>query len=208
MLIVDALRYTLLLEQKAFTSMFRALRRIENDDDGTGHPNGALTLTALSAAWNIVDTVHRLRGLVRQVPKLSQKSPEVQLFIRNTSFIAEFRNVYQHLNTVIPKIEGTTNPIMGVLSWVTKDPTKSITVFVGTGSPDINFHTLVLDTWKMEFAQRFLFSVGNKDIDLEEIHDSCKRFRNFFNSWLDQNGYLSEEEATVGVMRFQIGRPT
>ncbi len=72
-LIVDALRYTLLLEQKAFTSMCRALRRIENDDDGTGHPNRALTLTALSAAWNIVDTVNRLRGLVRQVPRLSQR---------------------------------------------------------------------------------------------------------------------------------------
>ncbi len=56
-LIVDALRYTLLLEQKAFTSMCRALRRIENDDDGTGHPNRALTLTALSAAWNIVDII-------------------------------------------------------------------------------------------------------------------------------------------------------
>ena len=208
--IVDALRYTLLLEQKAFTSMCRALRRIENNDDGTGHPNRALTLTAISAAWNIVDTVHRLRGLVRQIPELSQRDPEVQLFIHSTSLIEDFRNIYQHLNVSIPRIEGKTNPVMGVLSWITNDPMKSITIFVGTSTPDTEFHTVTFDRLKREFVQRFLFSVGNKDIDLDEIHSSCKKLRKFFEAWLTQNGHLSAEEASVGVVRFQfqIVQPT
>ena len=97
---------------------------------------------------------------------------------------------------------------MGVLSWVTKDPTKSITVFVGTGTPDIQLHTVAFDTRRIEFAQRFLFSAGNKDIDLEEIHKSCKRLQKNFNAWLNQNDHLSEEEASVGVVRFQFVRPT
>ena len=117
--------------------------------------------------------------------------------------------MYQHLNTVIPRIEGKTNPIMGVLSWVTKDTTKSITVFVGTGTPDIELHTVAFDTRRIEFAQRFLFSVGNKDIYPEKIHKSCKRLQKIFDAWLDQNGHLSEEEASVSVVRFQfqIARP-
>ena len=117
--------------------------------------------------------------------------------------------MYQHLNAVIPNIEGETNPIMGVLSWVTKDPTKSIAVFVGTGTPDIQVHTIAFDRLRLEFAQRFLFSVGNKDIDPEKIHNSCKRLQRFFDAWLDQNGHLSEEEASVSVVRFrfQIVRP-
>lgn len=203
LLVVDALRYALLIEQRAFASLRRALRRIETLNTVKRRPSEAVALTALTAAWTMVDTVHRARDMVRQVPSLSQKKPDVQLFVRNSQEVGTFRDLYQHLNTEIPKMAGKANPVMGVLSWVTKDPRKSITIFVGTGAQDLELHTVVFDTWKNEFVQSTLFSAGNRDINLESLHEDCRRFRRFFDEWLAENNHLSSEELSVGIVRFQ-----
>lgn len=202
--IVDALRYSLELERKAFLSIKSALRKIERADDGKGHPNHSVTLHAFSSAWAVIDTAHRIRGLITQVPGLSQKSPEIQVFVRSTATVEDFRHLYQHLNSVIPKINGMTNPIMGVLSWVSSNPSDSFTVFLGTGSKETQIHSVSIDTWNNCFAQNLLFSAGNKDIELDKLHSQCQAVSKFLNAWLKSKGYLSKESTKVGVFRFNI----
>jgi hypothetical protein len=201
-LIVDALRYSLVLEYRAYAAISRALRAIERDR--RLHPSEARALSAINNAWHIVDVVHRVRGLITSVPGLPNKTPEVQVFLRNTAPTEDFRNLYQHLNSEIGKIRTTTNPIMGVLSWVTQNPSKSITMFLGTGAADIQVHTVALDTWRGEFAQTRLFSAGNRDLELDKIHAGCKRIGSYLNEWLRSNNKLAEEEMKVGVFRFDL----
>lgn len=203
-LVIDALRYSLVLERKAYSVFSRAIRTIEKQDDGKGHPKESHALLAIGSAWEIIDIVQRARGLLTQVSGLPQKSPEVQLFLRNTARAEDFRNLYQHLNTALAKLKGATNPVMGAVSWVTKNPNHSITIFVGTGTPDVQVHTVAFDNRELRFAQQLLFSAGNKDIELDKLHLSTQRLFRFLNEWLRSEDHLSQDAMKVGVVRFQI----
>jgi hypothetical protein len=202
-LVVDALRYSLLLERKAYAALARVLRAIEKRDGAGAHPSEAQALSAIANAWHIIDVVHRVRGLLVNVPGLSKKAPEVQVFLRHTAATEDFRNIYQHLGSEIARICGTTNPIMGVVSWATRNPRKSMTVFVGTGADEIEVHTVALDTWKGEFAQGLLFSAGGKDIELDRIHFRCRQTSRYLDAWLRSSGHLSDDVMGVGLVRFE-----
>ncbi len=206
-LILDALRYSLEIEHKAYIALKKSLRKIEKAHDKELHSNHSVTLNILSNAWALVDTTYRIRGLVTQVRGLSQKSQELQVFLRSTASINDFRNLYQHLNSEIPKISGTTNPIMGVVSWVTSNPADSITAFLSTGSTEIQAHTVAYDNWNHCFAQVLLFSAGNKDIELDKLHVQCKSIAKHLKNWLKQKNYLSKESAKANIIKFRVSHP-
>jgi hypothetical protein len=201
-LLLDALRYSLELERKEFLSLKASLRKIERKVSENLPLSDSLTLKALSSSWSIIDTVHRIHGLVAQVPRL-QRASEIRAFRRATLEIKDFRNLYQHLNTEIPKINGPTNPIMGVLSWVI-NPQDSITVYLGSGTPEIHAHTLAIDTHNGCFAQNLLFSSGNKGIELDRIHSDCRTLAKFVEKWLKQYNNLSDIESEPSIIKFGI----
>lgn len=117
--VLDALRYSFWSEQQAYSRLIRQLRSIENRG-GAPVPESAAVAT-LASAWQLIDTVHRTRGLFTQVRGLKHRSPEFKAFARATSTVAEFRNFFQHLNSEIPRLKGKAYPIMGLLSWVGRD---------------------------------------------------------------------------------------
>lgn len=200
---IDALRYTLLLENKAHRTLWRALRSIERKDKPPdSHPSEETSLTAIGSAWEIIDMVHRARGLVGQVRRLRKNTPDVQLFIRNTANVEKFRHLFQHLNTKIGNIRGEFNPIMGALSWVTSNTTVAYTIATGTSAENTNVHTLAFNVCSGRFTQNLVLSAGNEDIELDELHQRCRLFQTYFNTWLDGQGMLSEEEQSVGIVRF------
>lgn len=73
--------------------------------------------SAILDAWSIVDSVHRLRGLLYQVPGLKQNTPALLLFMKKTVEIDNLRNAVQHLNQQIHKIVDLDIPVWGALSW-------------------------------------------------------------------------------------------
>jgi hypothetical protein len=202
--VIDAIRLSLEIEKALYTRLWRLLRTIERTSD-KANPRPGTSLSAIGSAWQIVDTIYRIRGLARQVKGLSHKSPEYQLFQRNTDSSEAFRHFYQHLDSEIPKIPLNTNPIIGVLSWVTRDPNKSMTVVYGTFPKEGELHSLALDTWTGSFAQRLVFTAGQMDLDIEATHQEARKFRTFFESWLSEKGFLGEEQLKTGVMHFLIG---
>lgn len=201
-LLLDALRYSLELERKEYLLLKSSLKRIEKTVSKDHKPSVSSTLKALTSAWEIVDVVFRSYGLVAQIPIFS-RSPEVRLFRQAIQSIKDFRNLYQHLNSEIPRINGPTNPIMGVLSWVINSQ-DSLTVFLGSDSPAIHAHTVAIDTHNGCFAQTLLFSAGNKDIELDKVHAECRTIAKFLESWLKANNKLSGENAESGLIKFGI----
>jgi hypothetical protein len=73
--------------------------------------------SAILDAWSIVDLIHRLRGLLQQVPGLKQNLPALQLFMKKTVEIENLRNAVQHLNQQIHKMVDLNLPVWGALSW-------------------------------------------------------------------------------------------
>lgn len=202
-LVIDALRLSLEIERAMNSRLWRVLRGIERLDDAS-YPRPVTVLNAIGLAWQLIDTTYRIRGLADQVRGLQHKLPEYQLFQRNTASTKAFRNFFRHLNSEIPKLPAGTNPIIGVLSWVTKVPSKSRTIVYGTFPTDGNFHSLVVDTWTGRFASQLHFTAGQKDLDIDNIHKEVTRFRTFFSKWLVNNRLLGQSDLRPLVLNFYI----
>ena len=52
---------------------------------------------ALMDAWAVIDAVHRLRALVRQLPRYKKRAPIKKLFMDRTQSVEQLRNSFQHL---------------------------------------------------------------------------------------------------------------
>lgn len=135
-LFLDGIRFSIEMADLAHSRLRETLYYL-----AVNCPNAADHLKFISAlqdAWSIVDSVHRLRGLLNHAPGFKQKAPGQNLFMRKTAEIEDLRNVVQHLNekidrTVIPQQV----PLMGVLSWLAVvDPeqrvSKSCALVAGT----------------------------------------------------------------------------
>lgn len=96
------------------------LRRKENKETMSEEVVITHQISALSNAWQVIDSVNRLRDLLRQAPGIKH-GVEYELFVRNTEKVVCLRNNIQHLSgTIIKKfIEGKI-PAWGTLNWVSK----------------------------------------------------------------------------------------
>lgn len=71
----------------------------------------------LADAWAIIDWVHRLDGLVRNLRGLPKGSVVVQDLLNATSLVETQRHRLQHLEGTIPAIEATGRSAFGHLCW-------------------------------------------------------------------------------------------
>lgn len=77
-----------------------------------------LAESAIAEAWDIVDSLYRLRRLLEDTPGLKQKSPELQLFYRKTGCLKDLRDSIQHLDEYLERYVANKVPAWGRLSWV------------------------------------------------------------------------------------------
>ena len=99
------------------------LSRMENPD-GESQSN----VSAMLDAWSIVDSLHRLRGLLKHMPGIEKRNriPPIRAFFDTTEKITELRNTVQHLDNTIPGVIDDQNwAVLGSLSWGIVDPQKS-----------------------------------------------------------------------------------
>lgn len=96
-------------------AVMTAQRAEPNDPAKVFHPS------ILLDAWSVVDTTHRLRTLLQQMPgmkKSAKDSPKLQFFMRHTEAVASMRNHVQHLNNEIRGLAARGEPVLGVVRWI------------------------------------------------------------------------------------------
>lgn len=126
--------------------------------------------SCLLDAWTLVDICHRVRELVQQTPGLSQKLPEIQIFLRGTEQIKNLRHYVQHFRSGIPDIPIQSNPIWGILSWTpTNDKTVSYTIFSGNLVGGVSGNSLSFDIHKFQFTAEIKLLADGIEIDLNSI---------------------------------------
>lgn len=76
-----------------------------------------LVLQAVTAAWSIVDDVHRIGVLVRRLPGL-KRGPAVTALLKAIDQVEAPRNAVQHLDGEIEELLDSGRPLWGSLSWV------------------------------------------------------------------------------------------
>jgi hypothetical protein len=201
--VLDALRYSLALERHAFGQLTRKLRRI-GDLPPTSRPSDALAISTLASAWLLIDILHRVRGLLRQVKGLPQKTPGVQVFLRGTSDAESFRHFFQHLDSSIAKLHGTSYPILGVLSWVTRDPAWSCSLTFGHWTKGTHSHSMVVDTHTTKFVASIQLDAGTSSLELARAHAAVRALSLFLEKWLQSANMLGDKVVAPSIMRFGI----
>jgi hypothetical protein len=106
-LFFDALAISMQMTERGYSWLQDSLKRHtvgDAEDDVTGN--------ILMAAWSVVDTLNRVRVLVRAMPGLKQSAPAVQVFLREIEEIERLRNAIQHVY-----VAGASEPLASPLRW-------------------------------------------------------------------------------------------
>lgn len=77
-------------------------------------------ISALSNAWQVIDSVNRLRELLIHAPGIRKRDTEYKVFFRQTENVKHLRDNIQHLNNQIPQFIRDRIPAWGTLNWVSK----------------------------------------------------------------------------------------
>ena len=93
----------------------------------SGGQSGDIRVSAASPflfAWSIIDSAHRLRGLVENFPNLAKKnqSPEFRNYLEKAVSVETLRNAVQHMDKNIPTSAEAGEAVWGTLTWVSPKP--------------------------------------------------------------------------------------
>jgi hypothetical protein len=76
-------------------------------------------------AWSLIDSAHRLRGLVENFPNLAKKNqaPEFRNYLEKAAAVETLRNAVQHMHSDIQNSAEPGRVVWGTLTWVSPKPT-------------------------------------------------------------------------------------
>jgi hypothetical protein len=114
---LDGVRLSIEMTSCAHDRLVVGLASLLRGAPATEIPRGAFAAVMLDA-WAIVDGIHRLRCLLRQMPGMKKATPHYRLFERETGNVVELRNHVQHLDQELSDTKDPTLPAWGELAWV------------------------------------------------------------------------------------------
>jgi hypothetical protein len=97
--------------------------------------------STVADAWSMIDSLHRLRELLDQMPGIKKNSPRLQSLLRNTEDVKTLRNGVQHLRREIDELVAKNLPVWGVINWIAPYPDgtgANIGVYVAGTLSDYN----------------------------------------------------------------------
>jgi hypothetical protein len=139
LLFIEGIRLTVETADLAYRRLLATLpilsKHLNNLD-----PDNPSTVSVMLDAWAVVDSLHRLRGLIDNLPgfKGKKKSPTIRAFLDSTQKVAALRNTVQHLGTEISDAVDDSNwTVFGTLSWGLVEPAKNevLACFYLPGAP-------------------------------------------------------------------------
>jgi hypothetical protein len=201
-LFLDALRYSFQMVHFHKDEVDRILPILE-ENESVEEENESIAIRLILNLWGIIDTAHRVRELIQQVPGLKKNTPQIQVFLRSTESVEDLRNYIQHLRTGISKIPEKSTPLWGVISWVS-DKRKDMCFTISTGSaPDVSVHTCAYDTWKKEFAQKLIISVNENTVEINHLLIKLAELNLYIRTWAEGQGYTYENRR-LPILTFSV----
>ncbi len=188
-LYLDGIRYSIEIVDLAFQRLLEVLEKIARAGNASAELAPRI-IAATADTWTIVDSTHRLRELVQQLPGLKQNQPEVQLLLRNTESLKDFRHFFQHFRTEIHSYVERRMPLWGVLSWTwinsNTGQAESHTIVPGTFYHQIQAAGCIFDTHTGRFIDRVVLHAGAKRFDLADVYDRVAAFAKWFEEWYER----------------------
>jgi hypothetical protein len=127
----DGIRYSIEMADVAYSRLKDILHNLSVNYASLGGTHHRYFASALLDAWSAIDSVERLRGLLRQTPGIKQRSPGLVVFDQKTADVKVLRDSVQHLNHGIDALLRDGLPVWGALSWAfaAEEPVRRVQCF-------------------------------------------------------------------------------
>lgn len=182
-LYLDGIRYSTELLDLAFRRLEQNLENLTDREEAESGL-GLLIVEAISDAWAFVDSFHRLRELVQQLPGLKQNQPQLQIFLRQSTQVKELRRYVQHLRNEIDDFVEAKMPLWGTVSWTLCNPKtgqqENHIIVPGTYFNDCRVVGCTFDTYAGQFIEKLVLHVGQIRVDLANLHACAAKFWQWF----------------------------
>lgn len=186
----DGIRYSLHIFDLAATRLAATILDLTKERPSHEAMADQIAL-AISDAWMLVDSAHRLRELVSQVPRLRKSLVEVQLFMRRLAPTEELRHHFQHFRTGIDAYADSGAPLWGTLSWAYVDQEtgapSNFTIAPGTFFDGAAIPMCTFDRLEWKYVERVLLQVGSRKLDLAILLEHVREFASWYTNWFAQN---------------------
>jgi len=182
-LFLDGIRYSVEITALAYGRLWAntaAMSKAMADQVGVQDLNSYTA--ALSDAWTIIDSTHRLRELIWDMPRLAKKQRSVELrkFRGSTASIEPLRHKVQHLKGEIRALAGTGQPVWGILSWVSlfedqPDIVRICRLAAGTLSPYFGPPTKLEAIWLTPPVDRLELTAHGISVSLTDTYKAVEQ---------------------------------
>ncbi len=167
-----------------------------------------VTPSIMLDAWSVIDSVHRLRNLLMQVPLLKKNSPELRIFYDKTKGIEDLRNTIQHLRNEAEDFLDKNLPAMGILTWVVllkpNDESASLYALVaGTTYPNVLYQFVnPLGKVIQSPVDHITIMLGNHSASISDVIEQVEQVK----FWLEEKlKELSEDKDNL-LMKEKLKR--
>jgi hypothetical protein len=171
-LFLDGVRYSIETLDLAYSRLREALAFFESAERPAGQV-GRRILEAVTNAWVIIDSVHRLRELIQQLPQLRQKEPSVQLLERSTREAEDLRHFVQHFRNGIDGFVSRRMPLWGTLTWGRVSSETNLPechcIVPGTFYGGVWAQTCTFDTAEWKFVDGVVLHAAGIHCDLSKL---------------------------------------
>lgn len=123
-LMFEGIRFSIEMADVAHLRLRETLIRLTDAVDAP-HEDVA---RALEDAWSIVDSAHRLKGILQQAPGITHRDrwPSIRQLLNDMADpIDKLRNVFQHLNQDVGNRVHQNWPLFGILHWFRLNPDRN-----------------------------------------------------------------------------------
>jgi hypothetical protein len=186
---IEAIRYTYVFATNANENLKTALNKMDSSE--INEPD---VITALSSCWQIIDNSFRFLRLLQQVKGIRKKEIWMASVAKLDPSVEKFRNYIQHINSHVPRIQPEIYPILGVISWPSKNNQQSNSASMGGNPTGTMINTLSFDTSIGEYLPGIIFNADVFKIDISNLMKSLQLIRDGFDNWLSENSLFGDGE--------------
>ena len=158
-----------------------------------------IALFIFKSIWQFIDMSFRFGRILAQIRGLKHKESRYNNVEHALVSIDKARNYIQHLNSQISSVSDEIYPILGAVSWASKDKQKSFTIALGVLPTGTSFHSVSFDTRSKEFISDIILNIDTFSVNITASNKSMQSGFEYLSEWLDANGYSSPKDPVHNI---------
>lgn len=185
---LDGFRLSVEMADLAYQGLVQQLLAFTPEPPTNTAARMLFTAPAFLYAWSIIDSVHRLRGLVDNFPGIQkrQQIPEVRLFLDKTASVESLRHAVQHMEGTIRQAATPGHAVWGYLSWMASRKDETILACLLTAGalmPGAAYKTVpntgIAPTAEIDQVR---LTLGETVVQLSELLDTISKLVGFIET--------------------------